>query len=325
MAKEKIYPYAVARIRSLEKNLLTEKTLLGMAEAKDVSDCLRTLSAVGYEGALEVDSQDFEEALSNELRKTYYTIRDLIPNENFLNVFLYKNDYHNLKVLIKQEICRVDGSQYLIDSGTISVERLKQALLDRNYMGLPAIMGKTIEEVFAVYGRAGNGQMIDIILDKAVFVQMMETAVNLKNDFLIRYVEKLCDLTNLKSFIRMRSMKKNFAAFETVFVKGGCILEGVFFAAYGLEDVISILRTTDYGEICKKGMAEGFTVFEKLCDNYLMDYIKWAKYKSMTVEPLIAFLYAKEAEVKTVRIILTSKLNKIDESIIKERVREAYV
>ena len=67
MAKEKIYPYAVARIRSLEKNLLTEKTLLGMADAKTISDCFRTLSEVGYEGALEVESRDFEEVLSNEL------------------------------------------------------------------------------------------------------------------------------------------------------------------------------------------------------------------------------------------------------------------
>lgn len=325
MAKEKIYPYAVARIRSLEKNLLTEKTLMDMADATTVSDCLRTISEVGYEGALEIDPRDFEELLSQERAKAYDTVQELIPEEKFMDVFLCKNDYHNLKVLIKQEICHVDGSHYLIDRGTIPIGKLEQALLERTYMGLPGIMGNAIEEVLGTYSRTGNGQMIDIILDKAAFFQMKETAVATKNDFIIRYVEKLCDLTNLKSFLRIRSMKKNYAAFASVFVKGGTILESVFYSAFGLEDAVSVLRTTDYGTICAEGFAEGFTVFEKLCDDYLMDYMKWAKYKSMTVEPLIAFFYAKEAEIKTVRIILTSKLNKIEPSIIRERVRAAYV
>ena len=72
-------------------------------------------------------------------------------------------------------------------------------------------------------------------------------------------------------------------------------------------------------------MSQGFTVFEKLCDNYLMDFVKDAKLKSLTLEPLVAYLYAKETEMKSVRIILTSKLNHIDAQIIKERLRDAYV
>ncbi|HBF8938183.1 TPA: V-type ATPase subunit, partial [Clostridioides difficile] len=69
----------------------------------------------------------------------------------------------------------------------------------------------------------------------------------------------------------------------------------------------------------------GFTVFEKLCDDYLMEYVRGAKFKPLTLEPLIAYLYAKESEIKTIRIILTSKLNNIDADTIKERLRDAYV
>ncbi|MFR2550514.1 V-type ATPase subunit [Clostridioides difficile] len=39
----------------------------------------------------------------------------------------------------------------------------------------------------------------------------------------------------------------------------------------------------------------------------------------------MAYLYAKESEIKTIRIILTSKLNNIDADTIKERLRDAYV
>ncbi|MGO0943658.1 V-type ATPase subunit, partial [Clostridioides difficile] len=44
-----------------------------------------------------------------ELLKTYEILKSLAPEEKFVDVFLYKNDYHNLKVLIKEEISGVDG------------------------------------------------------------------------------------------------------------------------------------------------------------------------------------------------------------------------
>ena len=56
-----------------------------------------------------------------------------------------------------------------------------------------------------------------------------------------------------------------------------------------------------------------------------MSYIKEAKYKSLTMEPMAAYIYARETEVKTVRIIMSGKINGIDADVIKERLRDAYV
>ena len=49
-----------------------------------------------------------------------------------------------------------------------------------------------------------------------------------------------------------------------------------------------------------------------------------AKYKTLTPEPVAAYILAKETEAKCVRIIMTCKLQDIDPETIKERVREAY-
>mgnify|MGYP000849148502 CR=1 FL=1 len=68
-----------------------------------------------------------------------------------------------------------------------------------------------------------------------------------------------------------------------------------------------------------------FTAFEKACDDYLTEYVKEAKYKTLTPEPVAAYILAKETEAKCVRIIMTCKLHNIDAETIKERVREAYV
>lgn len=47
MAEEKTYPYAVARIRVLEKQLLNRQMFIQMAEAKSPEDSLRIIAEAG--------------------------------------------------------------------------------------------------------------------------------------------------------------------------------------------------------------------------------------------------------------------------------------
>ncbi|EGY80657.1 V-type ATP synthase, subunit C [Peptoniphilus indolicus ATCC 29427] len=42
-------------------------------------------------------------------------------------------------------------------------------------------------------------------------------------------------------------------------------------------------------------------------------------------EVLFAYLYARETEIKNIRMILISKLNSTDTNSIRERLRETYV
>ena len=198
MAEEKIYPYAVARIRVLEKNLLSKQTLNQMAEEKEIESCLRTLSEHGYDSVPEGNARDFEKVLSAESSKTYAVIRELVPEEKFINIFLYKNDYQNLKVLLKQEVSGIDGEQYIVQGGTEPVEKLKKSILDRNYADLPPIMGEAIEEALELYSKTQSGQMIDIALDRGTFRQMTQAAKESENEFVKGYTTRVCDLTNLK-------------------------------------------------------------------------------------------------------------------------------
>ena len=57
----------------------------------------------------------------------------------------------------------------------------------------------------------------------------------------------------------------------------------------------------------------------------MMEYVRVARFKALTIEPLVAYVYAKETEIKNVRIILTGKINQIDPENIKERLRDSYV
>ncbi|HCT63785.1 MAG TPA: V-type ATP synthase subunit C [Lachnospiraceae bacterium] len=324
MAKDQIYPYAVARIRMLERSLLTWKKYIQMAESKTIEGALKILSEAGYGNGNSLGVKEYEEALSDQLAKAYADVSELVSGHRFMDVFLIKNDYHNLKVLMKEDISGIDGSNYLVGGGTVRVEVLKAAFQMKSYDALPENMVVAITEAYSVYGKTMSGQMIDIVMDKAAFKNMNTIAHESSNHFIKRYVEYVCDITNLKTFLRFKNMKKPFEMFTEVFVAGGILGLDSFKTAFNAENPAAGFKGTYYAELCKN-MTKGFTVFEKKCDDYIMLFIRDAKYKSLTLEPMIGYIYAKETEVKTVRIIFNSKVNNIDSDIIKERLRDAYV
>ena len=66
-------------------------------------------------------------------------------------------------------------------------------------------------------------------------------------------------------------------------------------------------------------------MLEKLIDNYIMNMMRDAKIIPFGVEPVIAYIYAKETEIKIIRIIMVGKLNNIAVEVIRERLRDIYV
>ena len=67
------------------------------------------------------------------------------------------------------------------------------------------------------------------------------------------------------------------------------------------------------------------SVIEKVLENKVVELIR--KYKNINygIEPVITYILAKEYEMKAIRLIMTGKINKIPNEVIKERLREIYV
>lgn len=323
MAFQKIYPYAVAAVRSMENKLIAKQTLLQMADAKNADEALKILKETDYgkgEGKL---SDDFEAMISEHLSGVYSSVASLMEAESFIDIFLYKNDYHNLKVLIKAELAKTDADKYLVGGGTIDPEKLKAAFRERNYSEISALETKAIDEAFEAYSKSGNARYIDFIMDKACFESMTKTAKKIKLDYAETYVKKLADITNLKTLYRIFKMKLKSEIMEEAFVSGGTLGIDFFKSAAESGDVVERIGDTEYKSILSESDTIGS--FEKACDDYMINYAKDAKYKTLTPEPIIGYILAKENEAATLRTILYCKARGIDPDIIKERVRETYV
>lgn len=60
-------------------------------------------------------------------------------------------------------------------------------------------------------------------------------------------------------------------------------------------------------------------------EDFSLRQLKKAKFVPFGLEPLIAYMIAKENDLKTARIILAGKVAGIDKQRIAEKVRETYV
>ena len=84
------------------------------------------------------------------------------------------------------------------------------------------------------------------------------------------------------------------------------------------------LRNEGYEEAAE-ALKESASAFERWCDNRVIRAVRPQKYNSFSAGPLIAYVIARENEIKTVRIILTGRQNELPDDAIRERIREMYV
>ena len=250
MAKERIYPFAVASVRSMENKLLTKQKLLQMAEAKDAEEALRFLQDSDYGKTQIGDVHEFETMIQANLEEAYQAMGKLIPNEVFMDIFRFKNDYHNVKVLIKEEISKVNGRKFLIQGGSIPVEDLRKFFRERNYMEMPCIDEKAVEEAIELYAKTKNGRYIDTTLDRACFRVMSDAAEKLGIPYVATYVRKLADITNLKTLYRIYTLKRTEQELTEGLVPGGEISTEALLHAFKSDNATAALKETGYGRLC---------------------------------------------------------------------------
>lgn len=317
------YTYAVARIRAVENSLLKKTDIEQVLSAKSEQEAVQILKDKGFSGYSAY--KDAEQLLSEEEEKTLKFIKELVPDMSAFNIFLYPDDFHNLKAAVKTLI-HGERDGIFVNGKTVEAETIKNAVKERSFSSLPEIMRAPAKEAVDVLLKTGDGQKADMIIDKAALLAIKKAAALSDNEMIKNYAELTVALSDIKIAARCAVMKKN-----TEFIKQAlCPCETINIASLaeaagkGQEELYSYLENTRYN-----GAAEtlkiSFFEFEKWCDNLLMEEIKKQKTNPFTIGPIAAYYLAREMEIKSVRIALSGVINKLDENSVRERLRDLYV
>lgn len=320
---DKQYYYAVARLRSKELSLLNATFIEQLLGTKNAEECLRLLHDKGWDAA---DSGNAEKLLADEKKKTWDLIAELVEDMSIFNVLLLNYDYHNLKAAIKDACTAHNHSDIYSEEGTVSPEIMAKAIASRDFSLLPVRMREIAEEAFDTLLHTRDGQLCDIMIDKAALEAIRDAGHSTDCDILELYGELTVVSADIKIAVRAARtgkdasfLQRSLAACSTIDID---LLSQA--ALEGTEAICNYLSTTKYSDAVSE-LKTSPSAFERWCDNLIIRTIRPEIYHPFTVGPLAAYIIARENEIKTVRIILSGKINSLPEESIRERVREMYV
>ncbi|NFO03498.1 V-type ATP synthase subunit C [Clostridium botulinum] len=328
------FSQVIPRLRVYETKLLDKSKIDRMIDSNSANEALKVLQETEYANVMTnvKRAEDYEVILSEELKRLFNLMYEISPMKSLVDLMSIKYDYQNIKVILKGIFLKKDLSYLLIDVGTIEASKLKYLVENNDLRDLPQVMRDAVEESKDKFENTKDPQVLDIILDKYMFKQLVQIKNEIKDNFVNKYVESVIDSTNLKTLLRVKKQNKGREFFTSVIIEGGSLdkdkLLGMLNDA--VENISNKLAFTDYNDLIKSGIeyytkTGSVSLLEKLVDNYIMDMMKDAKIIPFGVEPLLAYIYAKETEIKIIRIVMVGKLNNISAEVIRERLRDIYV
>ena len=319
---EELYTYAVARIRSKEMTLFTKQTIDQLMSCKTYEDCLKSL----YDRGWGSQGDTAEQLLKKEREKLWELMKELVEDTSVFDVFLYANDFHNLKAAIKQAcVSNVVENRYMT-AGTVDIKTIETAIKEKDFSLLPESMRACAEEAYEVQLKTQDSQLTDVIIDRAALEAIYKKGMESGKELFEGYAELKVAAANINIAVRSCKTGKGIEFLQKAFVPCGKlnVKELTEAVLMGLDAVYAYLETTAYADAIS-AIKESPSAFERWCDNRIIEHIRPERYNPFTISPLAAYILARENEIKSVRILLSGKQNDLPEESIRERLREMYV
>ena len=312
--KDTDYLFLSARIRAMERRLLTAQRLEQLLTAPSVEACAQLLSEWGY--APVHDEPSLQAALSAQREAVFADVSRFMPEAEVLDVFRLKYDYHNIKTLLKAP---QDAERLLIDAGTVSAETMRKKHAENGgWDFLPADMAAAADEAQRVLAETGSARSSDCILDRAYFARLEKLAADSHIPYLQDYVRAMIDAANLRSLIRTQRLGLDAGFLREVLFPGGSVTPEA-----ALWRGTAFAREAELGDEAAKGGS--LTTFEKACDDAVLRAAGAARRVPFGVEVALGYLAAKEAEWTAVRTVLSGRMAGVPAEALRERLREQYV
>ena len=157
------HAYAVARVRTAQKALLSRAALERLMACESGGVLLRALNELGWGEAGDVDA-----LAQRALNEACAFVRAVTPDANATDCFLAKYDVLNLKTLVKARALRMEDVP-LSPNGALPVQVLRTALEGEKYEALPEAYRTALEEIARECALAMDPLLCDALLDRALF------------------------------------------------------------------------------------------------------------------------------------------------------------
>jgi len=322
------YPYASAKIKSMEGMLISKDKLNRIIEARDFDTAMRILGELGY-AQPSATGATFEQMIEKELKSADELLEQISPSDVFVRIMRAETDYHNMKVLIKLMMLDRSFDEAELTPGNLPVETLKRALQENNYYDLPWTMKEAMNFIDKRFAVAADASVVGVAFDRAYAKEIEELLPMMGDELVTKYFNAFFDLSNIINFMRVRVSGHTKESFEDAYLRCGTIDKRTFSEAFELSDesVLAAVAKGDYADVLAAAFDDyqktgRLYMMEKAMDDYLLGLLRKDRHDMFGIAPLMSFYTAKQREAAAVRMVMTAKLGGIDDETVSKRVKE---
>ena len=150
--------------------------------------------------------------------------------------------------------------------------------------------------------------------------------------FISDFFRHKIDLGNLKILARAKYKELPFEKYQKHLLAGGFVALEKLYKNYDLswDEINGELNATPYSRLWDKALdflkeQDSFVKLERGIEDFLMFYLRRAKYIVFGPEPLFAYSLAKRKELDLMRLLGVGKLLQVPAAMIQNRMSETYV
>lgn len=328
--KDTDYLQISARVRAMERRLLTRERMERMIEARDGAESAKVLSECGYGELSELTGAALERFLARAQAETFRDLGVAADNPALIDVFRIKYDYHNAKVLVKAEATGSAPERLLVAAGRYDPAQLAEACRKGDLRAQSETFRQAVEQARELLAANADPQLCDFILDQACYAELTEAAKASGSKFVQGYVALLIDAVNLRGSVRAARLGRGADFLAQALVPGGTVAAEDILRAKPDELAhrfasTPLARAAELGAAVSTPGSGPLTAFERACDDAVTDYVRLAHRIPFGEQPLVGYLYARESELTAIRTILSGRMAGLSGDVIRQRLREPYV
>jgi V/A-type H+-transporting ATPase subunit C len=328
------YGYSNTRVKAMESKLVAKETIERMLSAKETESIGAMMLQTSYRGYVEefggTRAMDklIDFALSKSLGKETNKLVDVAPNANraIVRDIVGVWDMSNIKFMVGALGTGKgfdDISRYLIDSKYVSAARVREAMAAGSVEGAIAKLSavtpykQELRAALAAYRKSKDVAEVDSAIDVAYYAKLGSTIEKLRkiNAESAGLISRRIDLKNALTLLNAKRHGAEFSAVRGYLVSNGSVSIGSLGKAFGSSKGVDALALGIGAFDLKQAAAEysagngrSLMVFEIAMMNELFrDALKAVRHSVLSFGTIIAFLYLKEIEVSTLRIIIKGK------------------
>ena len=338
MSHQEAYSYAVARIRAMEHRLLDAAVLQRMIDAEDSASVLKILGETSYASALtsQAGEFDFDKVLESDLHSIYEEVRSFVPDKELIDLMRLQYDFHNVKVILKSMFNARNGGKkrwdLLTSLGSYPVDDLVSNMESEDYRLLPFGLNNLLPKCVSIWEQSKDVLEIERLLDDRLYEVMLEKSESLGMSGVKDWVRARIDGENLRVMLRLKRFGFEGAKAAAFLHNGGTLDTGLLTSLISepFESWSRAIEFSDLGRVLNTIDATGefsdiILSLEKVLEDFYLEKIAISRFRPASPDNIPMYLWAKEMEIKNVRVILVSKNNKGDKDQLRRLLRHGYI